>query len=387
MKFIQVFNRYLNPGGEENSVQRIAAHLERGGHTVTRFWRSSEEWNRPGAPSRLRQPFLLWRNAAVLRQLSDLHASEKPDAWILHNVVPVISLGIYRLARERRVPVFQWLHNYRPISVGGALKAGNRMLAPNDPWLAWKETWAGSWRGRFLTGWLALGYARTRRRGDFDCVRAWIAVSDAMKEMFARAALPADRLFTLRHSWDVEDAAPSLADEGHFLFLGRMIEAKGVRFLLELWRDPALAEIPLVMAGEGPLREELSRGAPPSVRWTGYVKGAEKRLLVAGCRAILFPCLWAEPLSTVAYEGYAQGKPILSSALGGMNELIRDGETGRLLEPANAAAWRAAILEFARDPSLSRRLGLNGRRWLDENVSPAAWNRGFSEIVEQALRG
>jgi glycosyltransferase involved in cell wall biosynthesis len=383
MKFIQAFNRYLPPGGEENSVKRIAAHLEQGGHTVTRFWRASAEWNSPGSPSRLRQPFLLWQNTAVLGQLRELHESEKPDAWILHNVVPVISLGIYRLARELRVPVIQWLHNYRPISPGAALKAGELMLAPDDPWLAWKETWAGSWRGKFLTGWLALGYARTRRRGDFDCVRAWIAVSDEMKQMFARAGFPADRLFTLRHSWDIENAAPSLADEGRFLFLGRMIEAKGVRFLIELWRDPALKEIPLVMAGDGALREELRRIAPPSVRWTGYVVGAEKRLLVAGCRAILFPCLWAEPLSTVAYEGYEQGKPILSSALGGMKELIRDGETGRLLEPANAAVWREAILEFARNPSLSRRMGLNGRRWLEQNVSPSAWNLQFGEIIRQ----
>src|SRR2546430_9447748 len=100
MKFIQVFNRYLKPGGEENSAKRIAGHLELGGHCVVRFWRSSGEWVGPHAPAKFRQPFLMWRNATVLDELQAFHEKEKPDAWILHNILPVISLGVYGLARN-----------------------------------------------------------------------------------------------------------------------------------------------------------------------------------------------------------------------------------------------------------------------------------------------
>jgi glycosyltransferase involved in cell wall biosynthesis len=302
----------------------------------------------------------------------------------VHNVVPVISLGVYRLARELGVPIIQWLHNYRPLSPSGTLKAGDRQLEPDDLWIGLKETLAGSWRGRFLTGWLTLGYALSRRRGDFESVRAWITVSEEMRRVFERGGWPRDRVFVLHHSWDIQSPATGL-DEGYFLFLGRMIEPKGVRFLVDLWRRPALKGVPLVLAGEGKLYDEFRQQHLPDIRCVGYVQGDEKRRLVASCRAILFPSLWPEPLSTVAYEGYEQGKPILASKLGGMKELVLNDQTGRLLKPGDADAWQDAILEHYRDADLSRKLGANGRRWLEENVSPATWNRRFNAIAQQIL--
>jgi glycosyltransferase involved in cell wall biosynthesis len=382
--FIQVFNRYLLPGGEETSVGRIAEHLEKAGNRVIRFWRASDEWSRAAAPARWKQPLLMWRNNAVLDELRKLHEEVKPSAWILHNVLPVVSLGVYSLARELGVPVIQWLHNYRPLSPSGALRARGKMLQPEDRWLLWKETLAGSWRGRLQTGWLSLGYTQARRRGDFESVAAWIAVSDEMRRIFERGRFPRERLFTLRHSWDIKEQA-SARDDGYFLFLGRMVEEKGVRFLIDLWNQPGLKEVPLVMAGEGPLVEELRTTSPSSVKWAGYVKGEEKRALVGGCRAVLFPCLWEEPLSTVAYEAYEQSKPVLSSAMGGMKELVRDGETGRLLPPANAEAWIAAIKTVLSDPEAANRMGRNGRKWLTENVSAEAWASQFEEICRKAL--
>src|SRR5207248_3454338 len=118
LRIIQVFNRYLLPGGEEKSVARMASDLEGAGHVVTRFWKSSAEWRQSGVAGRLQQPFLLWRNRPVLAELRQLHEEVKPDVWLLHNVVPVVSLGVYRLAKELGVPILQWLHNYRPISPG-----------------------------------------------------------------------------------------------------------------------------------------------------------------------------------------------------------------------------------------------------------------------------
>jgi glycosyltransferase involved in cell wall biosynthesis len=382
--FIQVFNRYLLPGGEENSVARIADHLERGGHQVTHFWRASAEWPEAGVRAKFKQLFLMFNNRGVLNELRALHTQTKPHAWILHNVIPVVSLGVYRLARELRVPIIQWLHNYRPLSLGGALRAANQELQPDDPWLAAKEILAGTWRNSFLTGWLWLGYAMARRRNDFSAVQAWIAVSQAMKDIFVRGGWPADRLHVLHHSWDITKNKPGESDSGHFLFLGRMIETKGVRFLVDLWREPALQSIPLVMAGQGPLADELRNFSPPNIRWVGLVEGEQKKALLGACRAVVFPALWAEPLSTVAYEAYDMGKPILSSNVGGMKEIILDQQTGHLLPPASPKPWQDAILRCAHDPAYARRLGLNGRQWLEKNVSPMFWNQRFDAILDRA---
>jgi glycosyltransferase involved in cell wall biosynthesis len=160
-----------------------------------------------------------------------------------------------------------------------------------------------------------------------------------------------------------------------------MVESKGVRFLIDLWRDPALRDVQLVMAGDGPLASELRAQSSPNVRWVGHVEGDVKQKLKAGCRAILFPSIWPEPLSTVAYEAYEMNKPMLASNQGGMPEVVTHGQTGFLLPPGDEPAWREKVLQLARDAALAERLGVQGRRWLDAEVSPARWGERFDSIA------
>jgi len=383
LRILQLFNRYLQPGGEERSVARIAADLETGGHEVQRFWRASEEWRRPGAPARWRQPLLLLRNPPVLAELAELHRRVRPDLWLAHNVNPVISLGVFGLARRLGAPLLQYLHNYRPVSPGGALMAGRRPLAPEDRWIALREAWAGSWNGRLATALLAAGYWRLRRNGDFDHVAAWIAISGEMRRQFVRARWYPERLHVLPHSWHVAPAPEKPRDDGHFLFLGRLVEEKGVRFLVTLWQRPELRPHRLVLAGDGPLAAELRAQAPPNVEWAGFVGGDRKRELLQGCRAVLFPCLWPEPLGMVVHEAYEAGKPVLASDTGGLKETVADQVTGRLLPVADSGAWLDAIISLT--PEAAGRLGGEGRRWLATHASPAAWNRGFQRIAAAAL--
>jgi glycosyltransferase involved in cell wall biosynthesis len=381
LSVLQLFNRYLLPGGEEKSVRRIAEDLESGGHQVTRFWRETADWNKPGGPSKLRQAMLLWNNPGVLEELRRAHEAARADVWILHNVIPVISLGVYRLGRTLGVPMFQWLHNYRPVSPSGTLFIQQQLQRPEDRWLRLREIWHGCWHGRLATALLTLGYARVRQRGDFEAVRAWIPVSDEMKRIFQRAHWYPDRLFTLRHSWHAQPRCLPQADEGYFLFLGRITEEKGVRFLVDLWHAPELRDTQLVIAGEGPIAAELAARSPSNVKWVGYVEGETKLRWKAGCRALLFPSIWPEPLSTVAYEAYEVNRPMLASRSGGMPEVVEHGVTGLLLPPGERTAWLQAILRLVRDPDLARQLGEQGRQWLDREVSPERWVERFNTIA------
>jgi glycosyltransferase involved in cell wall biosynthesis len=385
LRVIQVFSRYLQPGGEEKSVARMAEDLEGAGHLVRRFWRASAEWQGLGAPPRWRQALLLRQNSTVLAALRALHAETRPDLWLVHNVLPVVSLGVYRLACQLDVPILQWLHNYRPISPSGTLFAGARKIDPNDPHVAWKEIRAGTWHGPLLTAWLAWNYERVRRRGDFEAVRAWVAISEQMNAVFQRAGWFPDRLRTLRHAWHIQGPVPAGRDEGYFLFLGRLTEAKGVRFLVNLWREPALREVPLVIAGQGDSEARLRGQAPAHVRWVGHVEGEAKCNLLAGCRAVLFPCLWDEPLGLVGYEAFEMAKPLLASRAGGIQEIVQDGRTGRLLAPGDKDAWHDAILRL--DAPTARQLGLAGRIWLEKNTSSAEWARRFEALAREVIPG
>jgi glycosyltransferase involved in cell wall biosynthesis len=205
-----------------------------------------------------------------------------------------------------------------------------------------------------------------------------------MRELFLRGGWPASRIFALHHSWDIAAPRGDRPTSDYFLFLGRLIEEKGIRFLVDLWSTPSLRNHRLVVAGEGRLFEELSRREGPKIRWTGFVGGEVKQELIAGCRAMLFPSLWSEPFGTVVYEAYEQSRPVLASSAGGMKEIVFDRKTGRVLPPGDPEGWNRAILELSNDSGTASAWGKAGRDWLEQTVSPAAWLKGFEAILEQS---
>jgi glycosyltransferase involved in cell wall biosynthesis len=77
-------------------------------------------------------------------------------------------------------------------------------------------------------------------------------------------------------------------------------------------------------------------------------------------------------------------KPLLASRAGGMAEVVMNERTGLLLPPGGRAAWLEAVLRLVREPERVREWGENGRRWLDEEVSPRRWLEQFNRIAHRA---
>jgi glycosyltransferase involved in cell wall biosynthesis len=100
------------------------------------------------------------------------------------------------------------------------------------------------------------------------------------------------------------------------LFAGRLVEAKGAREALEAWRRSGV-ELPLVVAGAGPLRPELERGGARCVGWL------DRPSLAAAYRdaaALLLPSRWQEPFGLVGLEALTLGTPVVAWDSGGVRE-------------------------------------------------------------------
>jgi glycosyltransferase involved in cell wall biosynthesis len=95
------------------------------------------------------------------------------------------------------------------------------------------------------------------------------------------------------------------------------------------------------------------------VRFCGYVspiQGAIERSAI-----VVVPSM-GEGFGMVALEAMERSRPVIAAAIGGLGELVRDGETGVLVPPAEVEPLTAAIELLAGDPELARRLGEAGRR-------------------------
>lgn len=137
----------------------------------------------------------------------------------------------------------------------------------------------------------------------------------------------------------------AVASPGAFvLFLGRLHPQKGVDTLLRAWALlPRTTCAKLVIAGDGHERkslEELSRslGISNQVHFAGMVHGADKDYLLENALALMVPSRGSEGNSLTVLEGAAAGLPIIGTRIPGLNEQIRDGETGLLCEPDSPAS-------------------------------------------------
>jgi hypothetical protein len=126
-RILQVFNRYLHMGGEEKSVDRIYAHLGRE-HEMERCFFESRDWIGAGAPGKLTQLRRTLYNHDSRAQFEKVCDTFRPDVALFHNVFPVGSPSLYHAAKLRGLPVIQYVHNFRPLSVGGTLYASGQFL-------------------------------------------------------------------------------------------------------------------------------------------------------------------------------------------------------------------------------------------------------------------
>jgi glycosyltransferase involved in cell wall biosynthesis len=160
------------------------------------------------------------------------------------------------------------------------------------------------------------------------------------------------------------------------LFVGRLAEKKGVRYLLEAMPD-VLRHSPgctLVIAGDGPLRGQLEAlanrlGIGDSVRFVGGVSHDELPAYYASADVFVGPSIVAQGGDTEAFgvvfaEAMAAGRPIVATSVGGVADIVVQGRTGLLVEPESARAVAEAIKELLDSPEKASRMGTLAQRWV-----------------------
>ena len=191
-----------------------------------------------------------------------------------------------------------------------------------------------------------------------------------------------------------EDGDPA-GREVRLLSVGRLVEKKGQRHQIDACR--ALARrgrrFRLRIIGEGPLRPALAAriaqaGLGGSIELAGECAPAAVDAAYAWADVFWHTGIVdsqgdRDGLPNVVPEAMAHGLPVISSAAGGAAEAVRDGETGLLVDPADAEALASAVERLADDAPLRERLGKNGRAWVQENflaeVNTRRLARAFAE--------
>jgi glycosyltransferase involved in cell wall biosynthesis len=191
-------------------------------------------------------------------------------------------------------------------------------------------------------------------RGVLRGARLVIAASSALADN-ARE-LGATRVEVIPSGVDLPEEVGEEADPPEVLYAGRLSPEKGVLELVA-----AASDLDLVVVGDGPLRARV-----PQAR--GFVPPEELHRLYGRAAVVACPSR-REGFGVVCLEAMAHGRPVVASAVGGLKDLVVDGETGLLVPPRDPAALRAALQRLLGDRDLRRGLGAAGRERARERFS------------------
>ena len=185
-------------------------------------------------------------------------------------------------------------------------------------------------------------------------LRACAAPSDRDKVVVQRNGVERARL----------DAGPPEVP-ARVVAIGRLVEKKGLEVLVRAAAklDPSVV---VEIVGDGPQRARLERLAQGRVRFAGALPHAEALARLRGASAFALPCRELpsgdrDGLPVALVEAMSAGVPVVTTPVGGIGELVRDGESGLLVAPGDADALAAAIASVLGDAALRARLATAGR--------------------------
>ncbi|MEI3854844.1 MULTISPECIES: glycosyltransferase family 4 protein [unclassified Ensifer] len=185
---------------------------------------------------------------------------------------------------------------------------------------------------------------------------------------------PRERMVHIPNFVDVEDYSAQWTEGDYFVFAGRLAPEKGLGTLI---RAAASSRQRLVIAGTGPEEAMLRRLVEQTgadVTFAGYLSGQALHRLIGEARALVLPSEWYENAPISVLEAYALGRPVIGASIGGIPEMIREGETGMTAKPGDADDLARALTRMAAFSSSERAaMGASGRRWVANEFSAAAY--------------
>jgi glycosyltransferase involved in cell wall biosynthesis len=172
------------------------------------------------------------------------------------------------------------------------------------------------------------------------------------------------------------------------LFVGVLERYKAVDVLAEAWRIAALRvpEATLQLVGRGALADvprALVSDLPAQTSWTESLTAPQVACALDDATVLVLPSR-SEGLGRVVVEAFCRGRGVVGSRVGGIPDLVEDGENGLLVPPGNAPALADALVRVLSDLSLAQRLGAAGRAavepWL---ATPEDYARRIRELVDE----
>ena len=406
MKILQANKYHYVKGGAERYYLDVSHLLQARGHEVIPFAMEHER-NEPtpyaehfvhgidyrgrmALGARLREAAHVIYSRETLGKATALARSTQPDIAHLHNIYHQLSPTLLIALDRLRVPIVMSLHDYKVICPAYLLMTEGEICErckDRNFFHAVTHRCLLDSRAASIVGWIEATLHAWLKT--YEKVARFLCPSQFLLEKFAEFGVPREKLVHFPYFLPLEDYTPAYERSEYFIYLGRLSREKGIVTLLEALHRREGRRLTCRILGEGPLEEDLKRRAAEwgleKVEFSGYLQGAELHRTIREAAFTVVPSEWYENLPFSVLESFALGTPVVGARIGGIPEMVIDGDTGRTFTSGDADDLADALDWMENHPLEMVAMGRRARRMDEERYAPGPHAERLLALYEEVI--
>ena len=403
MKILQINKYHYLKGGPETVYFNTCKLLSEQGHSVIHFSMKNEqdlesptreffpesfELREGSFFEKLKKSVRFFYNREAKRNLKKLILQEKPDVAQIHLYNNSLSVSIFKVLKKYNIPVVLTLHDHRSLCPSSLFLSKGKLCEKCKKSLYLNCTFHKCFQKNRLFSFM-LTLEAWQREFFFKLdkyIDEYLFISKFQREMHfsyhSYYESKSNRLYNFIP--DIQQIKPSTNRGNYYLFVGGIVEAKGILTMVEAARK--MNNYSFKVAGTGPLLEELQKTAPENVEFLGFKTGADLENLIQNSFFTLTLSEGVENSPMTIIESYAHGKPCIACRIGGIPELVKDNETGFLVEKKSVddLIEKIKYTQALSDEEYAR-MSLNARNFAENSFNPEQYLHNLMVLYKKAI--
>lgn len=371
MKILFV-NKYLyRKGGAETYFIELGKHLASLGHEVQYFGMADEKnvvFNNAGAytenmdfhkfsPRCITYPFKIIYSTQSSKKIRKVIEDFKPDIAHLNNFNFQLTPSVIYELKKHNIPIVYTAHDVQLVCPNHKMKNDKtaglcRKCMDGKYFNCIKNSCTHGSKAKSVIA-AAEGYLY-RKKHTYRMIDAVVCPSEFMKEELRNNPDLDGKCVTIYNFID-EIKPCGVTRKDYVLYFGRYSAEKGIRTLLKA--AETLSDIQFVFAGAGELEDEINK--VKNITNTGFKTGAQLRKIIEQAAFSVLPSEWSENCPFSVMESQTLRTPVIGADIGGIPELINEGETGLLFKSGSAEDLAAKIKYLHDNSELRKKMSMN----------------------------
>ncbi len=324
MKKVLVINtKYKNYGGEESNFEEEKKFLKKYYEVDYLNFDNSKNLNIYDVIS-----FFTLSNLSSNRVLKDKLDTFKPDIVYIHNTWFKANLGIFDILKKENVEVVLKIHNFR-FACTDTFSASNHFNGKNFCFkcgnkkrriVIFNKYFENSYMKSFFVLMYGKKYINILREYNLKI----IALNEFCKDYLIKKGVDRSKVFKNYNPFEIHESHTYSADSEYVVYAGALTEQKGIKDLLESWRESKI-NLKLLIIGNGQLEKEIiKKYSSGNIEFLGFLENKKTIDLIKKARAVITATKMFEGQPRLISEASAHGVPSIYPSFGGLDEYFPD---------------------------------------------------------------